>query len=339
MSPAQTALTRYNELSGRQKAAIFILAVGPEASANIYRHLSDEEMESLTQQIAALNNVSSTLIQDVMGEYHTMIKAQEYIASGGLEYAKQVLEKAVGESRAMEIIRKVQMTLQVKGFNILQEVDPNQLMAFLQKEHPQTIALVMTQLNPVQAATVLADLPPPMQVDVMYRLSQMERVSPETIKAVEKVLESRIDFSQGGHKLGGIKSAAEILNLVGQRYEKHILNGIAKENPELATEIKNLMFVFEDIINLDDRSIQKILKEVDHKELALALKTVSEELKTKILSNMSKRAADLVLEELKYMGPVRLREVEEVQQKVIDVIRRLEDEGQLVIASTEDQMV
>jgi flagellar motor switch protein FliG len=339
MSSSTSALTRVNDLSGRQKAAIFIMAVGPEASANIYHHLNDEEMEILTTQIANMHNVGSSLIQDVMGEYHTMIKAQEYITTGGIDYARQVLEKAVGESRAMEIIRKVQMTMQVKGFNILQEVDPNQLMAFLQKEHPQTIALVMTQLNPVQAATVLADLPPPMQVDVMYRLSQMERVSPETIKAVEKVLESRIDFSQGGHKLGGIKATAEILNLVGQRYEKHILNGIAKENPELATEIKNLMFVFEDIIALDDRSIQKILKEVDHKELALALKTVSEELKTKMLSNMSKRAADLVLEELKYMGPVRLREVEEVQQKVIDVIRRLEDEGQLVIASNEDQMV
>jgi flagellar motor switch protein FliG len=231
------------------------------------------------------------------------------------------------------------MSLQVTGFNILKEVDPNQLMAFLQKEHPQTIALVMTQLNPVQAATVLADLLPTLQVEVMNRLALMERVSPETIKAVEKVLESRIDFSQGGQRLGGVKATAEILNLVGQRYEKHILNGIAKENPELATEIKNLMFVFEDIITLDDRSIQKILKEVDHKELALALKTASEELKNKIMANMSKRACDLILEELKFMGPVRLREVEEVQQKVIDIIRRLEDEGQIVIASLEDQMV
>jgi flagellar motor switch protein FliG len=337
MQPA-TALTnpKIGDLNGRQKAAVFILAIGPEASSHIFQNLSDDEIEILTTQI---QNVSSSVIQDVVNEYHTMIKAQEYITNGGIEYAKQILEKAVGESRAMEIIKKVQMTLQVKGFNILQEVDPNQLLAFLQKEHPQTIALVMTQLNPVQAATVLADLPPPMQVDVMHRLSLMERVSPETIKAVEKVLESRIDFSQGGHKLGGIKAAAEILNLVGQRYEKHILNGIAKENPELATEIKNLMFVFEDVINLDDRSIQKILKEVDHKELALALKTVSEELKTRIMSNMSKRAADLVIEELKYMGPVRLREVEEVQQKIIDIIRRLEDEGQIVVATNEDQMV
>ncbi len=327
------------DLDGRQKAALFILAIGSEASSNLYKYLSDSEIELLTTQVASMQNVSSSLLQDVVQEFHTLLKAQEYITSGGLDYARQILEKAMGENRALEIIKKVQMSLQVTGFNILKEVDPNQLMAFLQKEHPQTIALVMTQLNPVQAATVLADLPPTLQVEVMNRLSQMERVTPETIKAVEKVLESRIDFSQGGHKLGGVKAAAEILNLVGQRYEKHILNGIAKENPELATEIKNLMFVFEDVIALDDRSIQKILKEVDHKELALALKTASEELRNKILANMSKRASDLVIEELKFMGPVRLREVEEVQQKVIDIIRRLEDEGQIVIASAEDQMV
>ncbi|HDH57445.1 MAG TPA: flagellar motor switch protein FliG, partial [Bacteroidetes bacterium] len=277
--------------------------------------------------------------REVIDEYHAMFKAQEYITSGGLEYAREILEDALGEQKAMEIIRKVQMSLQVKGFNVLQEVDPNQLMAFLQKEHPQTIALVLTQLNPMQAATVLADLPPPTQVDVMHRLSKMESVSPETIKAVERVLESRIDFSQGSHKLGGIKTAADILNLVGQRYEKHIMNGIAKEDPELATEIKNLMFVFEDIVNLDDRSIQKVLKEVDNRDLALSMKAVSEELKAKLLSNMSKRASDIVLEELNFMGPVRLREVEEAQQKIIEIIRRLEEEGQVVMASADDQLV
>jgi len=327
------------DLDGRQKAALFLLAIGSEASSNLYKYLEESEIEVLTTQVASMQNISSNLLQDIMQEFHTMLQAQQYITSGGIEYARQILEKAVGENRALEIIKKVQMSLQVTGFNILQEVDPNQLMAFLQKEHPQTIALVMTQLNPLQAATVLADLPPALQVEVMNRLALMERVSPETIKAVEKVLESRIDFSQGGQRLGGVKAAAEILNLVGQRYEKHILNGIAKENPELATEIKNLMFVFEDIITLDDRSIQKILKEVDHKELALALKTASEELKNRILANMSKRACDLIMEELKFMGPVRLREVEEIQQKVIDIIRRLEDEGQIVIASSEDQMV
>jgi len=326
-------------LTGRKKAAIFIMALGTSAAAPIYRHLNDQEMEMLTSEIAQLPNVSASVIREVVSEYFSMIRAQEYITSGGLDYAKQVLQEAVGESKAMEIIKTVQMSLQVKGFNILQEVDPNQLMAFLQKEHPQTIALVLTQLNPMQAASVLADLSPPVQVDVMNRLARMERVSPDTIKAVEKVLESRIDFSQGSHKLGGIKSAAEILNLIGQRFEKHIMNGIAKEDPELATEIKNLMFVFEDIINLDDRSIQKVLKEVDNKELAYALKAVSEELKAKLLSNMSKRAADIVMEELKYMGPVRLREVEEAQQKIIEIIRRLEEEGQIVMGSAEDQLV
>lgn len=336
---ASIAEKKSEKLTGIQKAAIFMTAIGSSEAANLYKYLNDQEMEVLTQHIASLKNVSSSVIQDVIEEYYTMIKAQKYITSGGIEYARDVLEGAVGEEKATELIRKVQLSLQVKGFNVLQEVDPNQLMAFLQKEHPQTIALVLTQLNPMQAATVLADLPPPTQVDVMMRLSRMERVSPETIKAVEKVLESRIDFSQGSHVLGGVKTAAEILNLVGQRYEKHIMNGIAKEDPELATEIKNLMFVFEDLINLDDRSVQKVLKEIDNKDLAMAMKAVSEELKGKILSNMSKRASDIVLEELKYMGPVRLREVEEAQQKIIEIVRRLEEEGQIMMGTADDQLV
>ncbi len=326
-------------LPGRKKAAIFIMALGIEASASIFKYLNESEMETLTTEIAGLKNVTSSVMRDVIDEYYTMLKAQEYIATGGLDYARDVLEKALGSEKTIDIIKNVQMSLQVKGFNILQEVDPNQLMAFLQKEHPQTIALVLSQLNPMQAATVLIDLSPPVQVDVMNRLAVMESVSPETIKAIEQVLESRIDFSQGSHKLGGVKAAADILNLIGQRYEKHIVNGIAKENPELATEIKNLMFVFEDVINLEDRSIQKVLKEVDNKELAYALKACSEELKAKLLSNMSKRASDIILEELKFMGPVRLREVEEAQQKIIEIIRRLEEEGQVVIGSADDQLV
>jgi flagellar motor switch protein FliG len=329
----------YENYSGRTKAAIFVMALGPEVSASIFQQLGEDEIESLTTEIANLKNVTSNTMQRVIEEYYAMFKAQEYIATGGIEYARLILDKAVGEKKAIEILKKVQLSMQVKGFNILREVDPNQLMAFLQKEHPQTIALVLTQLNPIQAATVLADLPPPTQVDVIHRLAKMERVSPETIKAVEKVLESRIDFSQSSHKFGGVKAAADILNLIGQRFEKHIMNGVAKEDPELATEIKNLMFVFEDVVSLDDRSVQKVLKEIDNKDLAMALKAVSEELKSKILSNMSKRAADIVIEELKYMGPVRLREVEESQQRIIDVIRRLEEEGQVVMATAEDQLV
>jgi flagellar motor switch protein FliG len=328
-------------MGGLKKAAIFMVALGSQASAEIYKHFTEGEVEKLTSEIARLEGVPSSVLHEVNQEFHQMVLAQEYIAAGGLNYAQEVLEAALGEGKAMEIIKRVQRALQVKGFNVLQNVDTNQLLAFLQKEHPQTIALVLTQLNPIQAANVLTELSPQLQVDVMYRLAQMERVSPETITAVERVLESRIDFSSGASKLGGIQTAADILNLVGQRFEKNILSGIAKENPDLAAEIKNLMFVFEDIINLDDRSIQKVLREVENKELAMALKASSEELKSKILSNMSRRAAEMVEEELQYMGPIRLREVEDVQQRVIDVIRRLEDEGQIVIShgASEEQMV
>jgi len=315
------------------------VAIGSEASSHIYKHLNASEVETLTTEIAGLKNIPSKIMRQVIEEFHNMFQAQEFITNGGIDYAQEILEKALGSEEAIDVVKNVQMSMQVKGFNILQEVDPNQLMAFLQKEHPQTIALVLSQLNPMQAATVLTDLSPPTQVDVMNRLARMERVTPETIHAVERVLESRIDFSQSSAKLGGIKTTADILNLIGQRFEKHIMNGIAKENPELATEIKNLMFVFEDMINLDDRSIQKVLKEVDNKELAFSLKACSEELKAKLLSNMSKRASDIVLEELKFMGPVRLREVEEAQQKVIEIIRRLEEEGQIVMGSGDDQLI
>ncbi|MBZ0264423.1 flagellar motor switch protein FliG [bacterium] len=329
------------EISGVRKAAIFMVALGTKASADIYRYLSERDVERITTEIAKLESIPSNLLHGVNEDFFQMVLAQQYIAEGGMAYAHEVLEEAMGESKAMEIIRRVQMSLQVKGFNVLHNVDTNQLLAFLQKEHPQTIALVLTQLNPVQSANVLTELPPASQVDVMHRLAQMERVSPETINAIAKVLESRIDFSASASKLGGVKQTADILNLVGQRFEKNILAGIAKENPDLASEIKNLMFVFEDVINLDDRSIQKVLREVDNKELAMALKASSQELKTKILGNISKRAAETIDEELQYMGPVRLREVEEVQQRIIDVIRRLEEEGQIVVSagSADEQMV
>ncbi len=335
------ALTTIDRLSGQRKAAIFLVSIGTKAAAEVYSHLSEEEVEMISEEIARLDSIPSHLLNDVNNEFYQMVLAQKYIAAGGISFAQEALIEALGEQKAMEIIKRVQMALEVKGFNVLQNVDTNQLLAFLQKEHPQTIALVLSQLNPIMAANVLTELPPNSQVDVMYRLAQMERVSPETIAAVENVLESRIDFDASASKLGGVQQVADILNMVGQRFEKNILAGIAKENPDIASEIKNLMFVFEDCINLDDRSIQKILREVDNKELAMALKTASEELKSKMLTNMSARAAEMIEEELQYMGPVRLREVEEVQQRVIDIIRRLEEEGQIVIAAGagDDQMV
>jgi flagellar motor switch protein FliG len=260
-----------------------------------------------------------------------MTRAQEFIAAGGINYASEVLEKALGDEHANDIIKRIEHLMKVKGFNVLKNVDPNQLLSFIQKEHPQTIAFVLTQLNPIQASSILADLPPDLQSDVVYRFANMERVSPETIRSVETVLESRVDFSQTSSKLGGVKSIAEILNLIGQSAERSILTRINEQDPELATEIKNLMFVFEDIINLDDQSIQRVLKEVDNRQLAMALKHVSEDVKNKILSNLSSRAAQIIEEEIEYMGAVRLREVEDAQQQVVDIIRKLEEDGLVVI--------
>jgi len=327
--------------SDLRRAAIFMVSVGAASASRIFRYLSEEEIERLTSEIAKLENIPATELQEVNEEFHRMALAQDYISSGGLTYAQEILENAVGEQQALDVVRRIQATLQIKGFNVLRNVDLNQLLSFLQKEHPQTIALVLSQLTQSQAASVLTQLTPTMQVDVIHRIARMERVSPDTLSAVEKVLESHIDLSDRSSLIGGIKSAAEILNMVGQRFEKHILTGISKGDPELATQIKNLMFVFEDVINLDDRAVQKVLKEVDNRELAMALKACSEELKQKILSNMSKRASEMILEELEYLGPVRLKEVEEVQQRIIDIIRRLEDEGEIIIATSaaDEQLV
>jgi flagellar motor switch protein FliG len=330
----------FEDLSGLQKTAILMLSLGPDVSAGIFRHMEEEEVESLTTEIVKLGYVPNNVIDEVVSEFYQMILAHNYLQEGGLSYAQRILQEALGENRALEIIKKIKSSLKIKGFNILKNIDPNQLLTFLQKEHPQTIALVLTQLAPTQAASILQDLPSEIQQEVVFRFSRMERVNPDVIRAVEQVLESRIDFSQAASKLGGVKSAAEILNLVGQSTEKAILSGIARQDPDLATEIKNLMFVFEDMIMLDDRSIQKVLKEVDTKELTLALKACSPELKGKILSNMSSRAAEMISEELEFMPPVRLKEVEEVQQKVVDIIRRLEEEGQIFLAkSGADEMI
>jgi flagellar motor switch protein FliG len=324
-----------------QKAACLLISVGPEASAAIYKSLQEDEIEEITREIVNLKNVDSDTVHEVVEEFYQMMKAQEFVAVGGIAYAEEVLNKSLGPDRAMEILRRIERMLKVKGFNILKNVDANQLLAFIQKEHPQTIAFVLTQLSPAQGAAILADLPQELQADVMLRFANMERVAPETVSSVEAVLESRIDFSQSTSKLGGVKAAAEVLNMIGQSAERSILAKINEQAPELATSIKNLMFVFEDITNLDDRSIQRVLKEVDNKELALALKHVSPDVKKRVTSNLSQRAAQMIQEEIDYMGPVRLKDVETAQQHIVDVIRALEEAGQVVIVggSKAEEMV
>jgi flagellar motor switch protein FliG len=318
-------------LNGIQKAAILMIAVGAEGSSNIMQNLAENEIESITREIVNLRNVEPEISQEVVEEFYHMMRAQEYIAAGGLVFAEDLLKKSVGDEKAVEFLRRIQRLMKVKGFNVLKNVDPNQLLSFIQKEHPQTIAFVLAQLNPAQAASILIDLPPELQAEVVLRFASMERVLPETIQSVESVLESRIDFTQSTSRLGGVKAVAEILNLVGQSSERAILSKVNERTPEIATEIKNLMFVFEDIIMLDDRSIQRVLKEVDNKELALALKHVSPETKKRIFANLSERAANVIKEEMEYMGPVRLKDVEEAQQRIVDIVRRLEEAGVVVV--------
>jgi len=321
------------KITGKQKAAILMVAMGSAASSLILKEMSDNEVEMITKEIARLDNIPGKSIDAVKNEFRQMVLAQQYIAIGGMDYAKEILEEALGSAKALEVIKKVQRSMEVRGFNVLKKLDTEQLLSFMQKEHPQTIALVLTQLDADQAANILGNLPTEMRNDVMYRYATMDRVSMDYIKEVEQVLESRVEFNVSGNQIGGVKMAANVLNLAGQSVEKNILTEMSQRDPELASEIKNLMFVFEDLLMLDDRSIQRVLKDVDMKELSLALKGGSEEMKEKITNNMSERAAEMINEEMEFMGPVKLRDVEKAQQKIVDIVRKLDEEGEVVMAS------
>jgi flagellar motor switch protein FliG len=335
-------VARQRELSGRQKAAILMVSLGSEASAKIMKNLREDEIEELTLEIANLKKVSNDVKDTVLEEFLQICIAQEYLVTGGIEYAKEVLEKALGTQKAKEIISKLTASLQIRPFDFARKTEPSQLLNFIQNEHPQTIALVMSYLRPEQAAIIISALPPLQQVEVARRIASMDRTSPEVLREVEQVLEKKLssfvmhDFTIAG----GIEPVVDILNRVDRGTERTILEALAEEDPELADQIKSRMFVFEDVVGLDNKSIQRILREVDVKDLGLALKTSSEELKELILKNMSKRAAEMLQEDMQMMGPVRLRDVEEAQQKIVNIIRQLEDSGELVIArGKEDEMI
>ena len=321
------------KIPGKTKAAILMVAMGPNASSRVLKEMSEEEIEVVTKEIAQLETIPGDMIDKIKSEFRHLVMGQQYASVGGIEYARELLENTMGSSKSMDVIKKVQRSMEIRGFNVLKNLDTEQLLNFMQKEHPQTIALVLTQLESSQAASILSSLPPDLRNDVMYRFATIERVSVDMIKEVEKVLESRVEFNVSGNQIGGVNSAADILNLVGQTVEKSVLSDLSQRDPELAAEIKNLMFVFEDIQLLDDRSIQRVLKDVDMKELSLALKAGSEEIKEKILSNVSERASAMIQEEMEYMGPVKLRDVEKAQQKIVDIVRRLDEEGEIVMAS------
>ncbi|MFH0920771.1 MAG: flagellar motor switch protein FliG [Fibrobacterota bacterium] len=321
-------------IPGPKKAAIVLVALGTEVSSKIFQKMSDDEVEKITTEIARLDGITPEIRERVLEEFHHLTMAQQFIRQGGIDYAREVLEAALGPARAKEILEKVQNAIRTTGFNLLEHVDPQQLVNFIQKEHPQTIALLLAHMGTQASASILSALPAEMQVEVATRIATMESISPDVLQQVEQVLSDQIKSLFGGDvsEIGGVKAIAEMLNMVDRGAEKNILGNLERENPELAAEIKNLMFVFEDILLIDDRSMQRVLKEVDTKELSLALKGSSEEVQSKFFKNMSSRASEMIKEEMEYMGPVRLKDVEECQQRIVDVIRRLEDDGEIIIS-------
>lgn len=320
---------------GRQKAAMLLISLGPEVAAQVFRHLREDEIEQLTLEIANVRKVPPETRARVFEEFLQMSYAREYMARGGIEYAKELLEKALGTQKALDILHRLTATLQVRPFDFARKTDPGQLRNFIQNEHPQTIALVLAYLQPEQAAAILSALPPELQADVARRIALMDRTSPEIIREVERVLERKLSSlsTQDFAAAGGLEAVVEVLNRVDRSTEKSIMEALGINDPQLAEEIKKRMFLFEDIVSLDDRSVQRILREVDlNRDLPMALKVASEEVKQKIFRNLSKRAVENLKENMDYLGPVRLREVEEAQQKIVNIIRRLEEEGEVVIA-------
>ena len=322
------------KVSGLQKAAILLIALRPERSANVFKPLKEDEVEELTLEIANTRNITPKVKDAVISEFYQVCLAQQYIAEGGINYAKEVLEKSFGADRAMDVIGKLTASLQVKPFEFIRKTDASQLLNFIQDEHPQTIALILSYLSAAQSALILSALPPDRQADVAKRIAIMDRTSPEVIKEVEKVLESKLSslVNQDYTIIGGVDAVVEILNTVDRGTEKHIMETLEIEEPELADEIRKKMFVFEDILLLDDRAIQRVLRDVDNGDLATALKGSNEEVQNAIFNNLSKRLAAMIKEDMEFMGPVRMKDVEEAQQKIVNVIRKLEESAEIVIS-------
>ena len=324
-----------DKFTGRERAAILLITLGPERSAMIFKHLKDDEIESLTLEISNISTVMPDVKEEVLEEFYQICLAQEYITEGGIGYAKLILERALGEAKAYEVISKLTVSLQVRPFDFIRKADPSQILNFIQNEHPQTIALILSYLKPPQAAAVLAELAPEKQAEVARRIALMDRTSPDVIKEVEKALEKKLSalVTEDFMTVGGVDSVVDILNAVDRSTEKNIMEKLETEDIDLTEEIKRKMFVFEDILSLDNRTIQVILRQdIDNRELAIALKGSSDELQNLIYANLSKRLAAMIREEMDFMGPVRRTDVEEAQQKIVNIIRRLQDAGDIIVS-------
>ncbi len=319
------------ELSPQEKAAILMVALGEESAGEVMKYLADYEIEDLTQTITQLKHLPVELQDNVLEEFEQHLLAGAWLSQGGVDFARSALERAVGPRRAQEILDRIASTV-TSGFYMLKNVPPEQIAPFISNEHPQTIALILSQLEPAQSAGILAQLSERTQAEVAYRIATMDNITPSVINQIEESLQTNLKDILGGHKdVGGPKIVADILNLTGTSVEKHVLDKIDAQDPETAEVVRNMMFVFEDLITLTDREIQILLREVDQKDLVIAMKAASEELKEKILVNMSDRIRTFMQEEMDFMGPMRLREVEDVQLRIVQKARQLEDQGQLNI--------
>ncbi|HEX5563764.1 MAG TPA: flagellar motor switch protein FliG [Sporosarcina sp.] len=321
-------------MTGKQKAALLLISLGPEVSAAVYKHLTEEEIERLTLEISGVKKVDSSVKEEIIEEFHNIALAQDYISQGGIGYAKTVLEKALGKEHAQAIINRLTSSLQVRPFDFARRAEPSQILNFIQNEHPQTIALILSYLEAEQAGMILSSLPQEMQADIAKRIATMDSTSPEVISEIEAVLERKLSstVTQDFTETGGVDAVVQVLNGVDRATEKTILDALEIQDPELAEEIRKRMFVFEDIVTLDNRSIQRIVRECENEDLILSMKVSSEEVREILFKNMSQRMAESFQEEMEVMGPVRLRDVEEAQARIVSIIRRLEDSGEIIIA-------
>jgi flagellar motor switch protein FliG len=339
--PPLAPARRGAQLQGRKKAAVLLVSLGPERAAEVFKHLRDEEIESLSLEMAKLQRVDPVTTGAVLEEFAATIEAFDSLMSGGVDYAREVLERALGAERALEIIGRLSSVIEMRPFEFLRKTPPEQLVAFLRNESPQTVALVVANLHTSLASQVLSHLPSSEQAEIALRIARMGETNPEVVKQVEKVMKNKLDsvVQQEYSSAGGIKSLAEILNHADRSTERNVLDALTESDEELAAEVRRLLFVFEDIVKLDDRSIQLVLREADQKDLALALRGVNDDVKDRILSNMSERGAQMLVEEMAYMPPQRKRVVEEAQGRIVAIVRKLEEAGALVLSRGEEDAV
>ena len=323
-----------SKLSGAQKAAVLMVTLGDDTAANIFKYLEEDEIQTISREIAITKHVQPEVAEEVMEEFHTMSQARSYISQGGIEYAKKLLIKSVGPEVARKIIDRLVKALESSaGFTSLERANPQQLSKFIQNEHPQTIALILAHLNASQAAELITSLPEALRSDVAMRMASLQEISPEVVRRISLILEQKLEAlgSFATEAYGGVRAVAELFNRMDRNTGRAVLEKIETENPQLAASIRDLMFVFDDILLIDDLGIAEILKRVDKKSLTTALKGTSEELRSQFFRNMSSRAVELMKEEMEFMGPVKLKDVEKAQHEIVEIVRQLEEEGVISI--------